>query len=240
MPAADLDQISRVAKQRGQAVGVAGIDVPGTSWAEVAPTSPAISGARRLTADPSLGVPVTMGGSTVADVAAGRVDQQWQTFGATLASMPRRSVVRLDVPAGTDPTQARAAWLHAATAIRKGAGAKASLEWAAPVGSTPASAAASYPGDQAVDVIGLTVDPAKPWSSTIAGPGSLTAWTAWAAQHGARVAVHWTLAGTSSTEVAQLRSWLNLGATQKRVAYETTASVGKGGKDAVRTYLSLW
>lgn len=52
--------------------------------------------------------------------------------------------------------------------------------------------------------------------------------------------MHWTLDGTTPAEVSQLQGWLNLSATKKRVAYETTSAVGKGGKDAVRTYLSLW
>ena len=240
VPVGDLGQVARIAADRGQPAAVAGIDLPGTSWAEVAPTSPAITGARKLTADASLRVPLTMGGTTVADVAAGRVDAQWQTLGRTLSTMPRRPVVRLAVPAGTDPAQARAAWRRAATAVRQTAGTKAVIEWAAPVGTTPETAAASYPGDELVDVIGLTVDPRKPWASQVTGTGSLTAWTTWAAQHSRRVAVHWTLDGTTPAEVSQLQGWLNLSATKKRVAYETTSAVGKGGKDAVRTYLSLW
>ena len=175
-----------------------------------------------------------------AAVAAGRVDAQWQTLGRTLSTMPRRPVVRLAVPAGTDPAQARAAWRRAATAVRQTAGTKAVIEWAAPVGTAPETAAASYPGDELVDVIGLTVDPRKSWASQVSGTGSLSAWTTWAASHSKRVAVHWTLDGTSAAEVSQLRSWLNLGATKKRVAYETTSAVGKGGRDAVKTYLSLW
>lgn len=240
MPVGDLAQVSRVAAQRGRAAAVAGIDVPGRAWSEVAPGSPAITGAARLTADASLRVPLTMGGASVADVAAGRTDEQWRTLGRTLATLPRRPVVRVTVPSGTDPAQARAAWRRAAGAVRLTAGSRAVVEWAAPVGTTPTAAAAAYPGDDLVDVVGLTIDPHRPWASTVAGPGSLSAWTTWAAQHGKRVAVHWTLDGTSAAEVSQLRSWLNLGATQKRVAYETTSSVGKGGRDAVRTYLSLW
>ena len=236
----DLRRAAQLTTERKLPAAVVGVDVPGKAWSEVADTSSALRAGTR-SAQLSLGVPVTMGGTALRDVAAGRSDAHWQALGRSLAKLPQRPVVRLTSPADADPEQARQAWRRAAGAIRATGNGRPILEWAAPVGTAPADAAKAYPGSDVVDVVGVTIHTRRqPWTEAISGSAGVHAWSTWAAQQGKRIAVHWSLDTATSAEVALINDLTHLGATAKRVAYETTASVGAAGRDATATYLALW
>lgn len=240
LPQADIGQLDELGKARGRAQNVAGIEPPGRSWSELTTANPVFKQVKTLTAQPVWTIPVTTGGSTVADTASGRHDREWGGFGRVLATLPKPSVVRLTMPTDTDAAQARTAYRRAAALIQRTGGAKAIIEWTAPIGSAPTSDTA-WPGDDSVDVVGVVIPADGSWNQILNGPGGLTAWSDFSASHGKRIAVHWELAkDTSPAEVRSIRGWLDLSATQKRVAYETTTSTLKGPKDAVATYLKLW
>jgi len=238
-PRGDVKAALAAGKARSRPLDLVATELPGKSWTELA-KAPAAAAARTDKLQTAWTLPLTTAGATVADTAAGKYDKQWKAIGTTVAALPQRPIVTIATPAKADPVQTRTAFRRAA-ALVQGAAPKAIIVWRAPIGTTPEAAAAAYPGDDVVEVIGLAVPSTRPWTATLSSPGGLTAWSDWAAAHSKRVGIQWGIQKTTNPSwIVNMRSWVATSATQKRVAFEVATGAVTTKTPAAQMYKRLW
>lgn len=238
-PRGDVKAALAAGKARSRPLDLVATELPGKSWTELA-KAPAAAAARTDKLQTAWTLPLTTAGATVADTAAGKYDKQWKAIGTTVAALPQRPIVTIATPAKADPVQTRTAFRRAA-ALVKGAAPKAIIVWRAPIGTTPEAAAAAYPGDDVVEVIGLAVPSTRPWTATLSSPGGLTAWSDWAAAHSKRVGIQWGIQKTTNPSwIVNMREFVATSATQKRVAFEVATGAVTTKTPASETYKRLW
>lgn len=181
-------------------------------------------------------LPLDLGGGPLTGTALGQDRGHWQEV---LGALPRPrpgSVVRVEVPGGADPATAAAAFRTVSGTVRE-AGFR--VEWGGAPDAHPDALAAAWPGDDAVDIVGVLCPAGGDWSTRVAGPGGLADWSAWAAAHHTRLAVHWRLApGTSPTDVRDMAGWFDVSAPL--LAYETAQVAPGTTPRTLASYRALW
>ncbi len=158
---------------------------------------------------------------TLADVAAGKADQQWIRAATALAKTGAKTTI---VSIGGSDARAASpqgaqAFQRIATTMKKTAPALVT-EWTAPQGKSVTEANATYPGDAVVDVIAIRVhDTGVPWSQVVDGPGGLNAWLDFATAHRKRLVVQWSATATTKASwVQNVHNWIRH--ASDRLAYE--------------------
>lgn len=228
------------ARKAGDSTHLVEVRLPGRSWADLDPKSPLIRRAVSTAARVVYDVPLTIGDASLQETAAGAHDAAWSAFGKALGSSRRTSVVRLRPPDGGDPNGARMAFRRAAELVRA-KNALVKVEWTAPVGSNPRAGAATFPGADAVDIVGLRLPATGTWTRVLAEDGGLLDWADWARRTGKPVALHWQLGPETDAQwVRNVNSWIHVLVSQRRLSYETMAQRGTPDPAALATYRALW
>lgn len=238
-PGNDVAAPAAAAAQRGRALDVVRLRIDGTDPAALTPAAPLWSTAAATGAQLVVDAPLTLGGGDLAALAAGSGTQPWSTLAATLRSVSDKpAVVRLRAPEGADPGEIKAAAGQAVAAVKKTAPGTL-VEWVAPLGTPPADVT-TWPGD-GVDLVGLSIPTDRAWPEVVTGPGGLADWSDWAAAHGKRVSVSWSIGrSTTAWQVKSLRSWLDVTAGAKRLAVETVDIAPDADEAAVAAYDAAW
>ncbi|QQR99725.1 MAG: hypothetical protein IPK37_12060 [Austwickia sp.] len=239
-PNNDVAAAAATVTARGRAADALSLRVDSADLTTLSATAPMWTKAATTGAQLVVEAPLTLGGEDLEALAKGTGTQPWTTLGTTLRSVSAKpAVVRLTTPDGADPARAKAAAERVAATV-KAAAPNALIEWAAPLGTDPETAAAAFPGD-AIDLIGLSIPADKPWPVLVTGKGGLTDWSDWAASKGKRLGISWTIGrSTSAWQVSSLRSWLDITANAKRLAVETVTIAPDADAAAVAAYNAAW
>lgn len=233
-------QARSAARAAGDSTHLVQVNLAGRSWAELSQKNPVFRQAEATAARVVYDVPLEVGGTSTAETAAGVNDAQWRAFGSVLATSKRTNVVRLRVPAQGDSDDAKLAFRRAAQLVRSH-NERIRIEWAAPVGQSPRSAGARWPGPDVVDIVGLDIPSSGTWTQLLAGDGGLLDWADWASRSGKQVALHWQLGkDTDAAWVRNVSSWIQVLAAQRRMSYETVRQTEKPDPSALAVYRALW
>jgi hypothetical protein len=198
----------RFAAYRGHAVGLATVFTDRNSWADFANDMWCVQQYQGWAGRLSIGIPLTLGSTTLAEVAAGAADSSFTTYAQNLKALGRGdSDLRIGWEfngnwmawSAYDPAAFKAAFRHVAQlfkAILPGA----TIDWNGNWGTSQAGHdpfTELYPGDDVVDVVGLDAYdggwvPARTsdqFASWAAAPYSLNAWYSFAVAHGKKFAL---------------------------------------------------
>ncbi|MBK8434943.1 MAG: hypothetical protein IPL37_00070 [Austwickia sp.] len=231
------------ARQAGDQTHLVEVTLPGASWAELTDANPVYRQSDQSTARVVYDVPLTVGGATVADIAAGEHDAAWSAFGRELAESRRTNVIRLRTPAvdselSTNPTAA--AFRRAAQMVRAH-NELIRIEWVAPIGTSPRQGGTGWPGAEAVDFIGLDIPASGNWTRLLTQEGGVLDWADWAATSGKKVALRWQIGpDTDAAWVRNMNALIQVLVAQRRMGYESMVQIGTPDRAALAAYRALW
>ena len=212
------------------------VGLPGDRWEEFRPSNEAFTllrGARVVWS-----VPLVVQRTPLEEIASGRHDEDWASLGRLVAGGPS-PVVRIVLPEDADPAQVRAAFRHAASAIRRTPG--VAIEWGVPRADPPATWESAWPGDDVVDIVGVPTADGPSWVGEVAAPGGLADWSSWSRSHRRRLAVHWTLEDTvDGGRVERVADWLDMAARTSILAYDSVDATSQTRADALAAYRDIW
>ena len=215
------------------------VTLPGARWEELTSRNAAFALMGRRHGQTVWTVPLDVQHTPLSEIAAGRHDTHWAELGRQVAAGGRSAVVRLVIPAGADPQVAATAFRQASSSVRRSEGVL--VEWSPQPGTTAADVAAAWPGDDAVDLIGVDPGGEGTWAAEVAAPGGLAEWKSWAVSKRKRLAVHWTLdAGSDPRRVRQMAGWLDVAARGSSLAYDTVDADETTDSRTLTAYRRLW
>ncbi|MGN6607524.1 MAG: hypothetical protein ACTHMS_11030 [Jatrophihabitans sp.] len=204
----DAAAATRFGTWRGAPVGLATVYTDRSSWANFADDMWCVQQYQGFAGRISIGIPLTLGSTTLADVANGAADQYFTTYAHNLAALGRGTAdLRIGwefngdwMPwSATDPTAFVAAFRHVAR-LFKTVLPQATIDWNGNWGGSQSGHdpfTELWPGDDVVDVVGLDAydggwvpaRTAAEFATWAAADHGLDAWLAFAQQHGKKLAL---------------------------------------------------
>jgi hypothetical protein len=178
--------------------------MPGDSWANLAATAQWLPGywwQGNSNRNVVWSIPLTMWGTTLAQVAAGEEDDTFKTVADIIAWAQPNAIIRIGWEANGDWFAWSAANGHQAdyiaafqhvVGIFRAASPGFLMDWCVNIGAVNVPADQIYPGDQYVDIIGMDIydttaesriDPQQGWQDYLDSPYGLTWHRNFAAQH---------------------------------------------------------
>ncbi len=162
------------------------------------------NGAQPVVSKMTFSIPLTVQGTTLADVASGLHDSSFlKVASAMVASNWGGAVIRLGwefngswMPwaAGQDPVGYVNAYRHVVTVMRSVPGASFTFDWCCAWGPTQTVAESVYPGDDVVDIIGMDIygryylpadaDEAHDWNTSLTSVNGLNWLVSFSQSHG--------------------------------------------------------
>jgi len=156
-----------------------------------------------------IGVPLTVKGATLAQVAAGQYDDQFSKLGALLVAKGQaNATLRLGWEfngdwypwaAGKDPASFKPAFRHVVSVLRATPGQHFAIAWNPSLGAGSASPDTFWPGDDVVDLVGIDfynqswraqdTDPAVRWQGYLTTNYGLNWLASFSAAHGKPIIV---------------------------------------------------
>ena len=216
--------------------GLTEVMLPGERWEELTAANAAFDLLRAREVVWTLRLDVAR--TPLDDIAAGHHDETWAGLGRLVAREGTTTVIRILTPEGEARASA-AAFRRAARAIRRTPGVV--VEWSPPPGTAPSAAAALWPGEDVVDIVGVTTPRDAAWASEVAAPGGLADWSTWSREHRRRLAVHWSLDGqTGPDRVRRVADWLDVAARSGTLAYDTVATDEETRSEGLAAYRAMW